>query len=168
MDAARLDAIDEHLMGCAECSARSSRLSAVTEALRLMIPPVIDHVHLETLRARGYCIVDNPIAPDERRNVTFAAQTDLLIHRLQGLDLSATERVGVTITVEETGAVLLAVPSVPFDRDSGEVLVACQRHFAAFPPNIVAEVRAHGAAGAVVVARYPIPHVFEARAGELP
>jgi hypothetical protein len=56
--------------------------------------------------------------------------------------------------------------NVPFDRDSGEVLIACQRHFVAFPPTIVAEVRARDATGSTRAARYPIPHVFERRAGE--
>lgn len=168
MELTRVDAIDEHLMGCGACSALSARVSAVTEALRVMIPPVIDRARLETLRGGGYVIADNTLLPDERRIATFAAETDLLIHHLAGLDLSEAERVGITISVEESGVVLMEVPAVPFDRESGEVLVACQRHFVAFPPNIVVEVRAHTRGGGERVARYPIPHVFERRAGETP
>ena len=65
------------------------------------------------------------------------------------------------ITVEETGELLFEDPSAPFDRDSGEVLIACQRHFAGMPPNIVAEVRMRDALGAEQVARYLIPHVYQ-------
>ena len=68
------------------------------------------------------------------------------------------------ISVEETGDVLVDEQNAPFDRDSGELLIACQRHFAAFPPNVVAEVWTYAASGAESVARYPIPHVFEPRA----
>jgi hypothetical protein len=51
---------------------------------------------------------------------------------------------------------------VPFDRDAGEVLVACQRYFAMLPPNIVIEVTVHDREGGESRSLYPIPHVFEA------
>lgn len=79
-----------------------------------------------------------------------------------GLDLTSTASVDVVVTVEQTGDVLLADPSVPFDRGSGEVLVACQRHFAAYPCNIVIEVRTADATGSEQRAGYPLPHVFDA------
>ena len=60
---------------------------------------------------------------------------------------------------------LLHEPSVAFDRDTGEVLIACQRHFQAFPPNIVIEVCARDPAGGELIGRFAIPHVFEVRAG---
>jgi hypothetical protein len=161
---AEVDRLDEHLMGCATCSAASARVSAVTEALRAMIPPFVNHATLDALRRLGHRIRENPLQPDDRRTVVFGADTDLLIHKLTGLDLTTATTVGIVITVEETGDVLLAEPSVPFDRGSGEVLIACQPHFAALPPNIVAEVRARDATGAERLVRYPIPHVFEPRA----
>lgn len=164
LDEREVDRLDAHLIGCPTCSAESARVSAVTEALRAMTPPFIDHARLAALHAQGRAIRDNVIEPNERHTALFAAETDFLIHRLR-VDLSVATRVGVEITVEETGAVLLTEPSVPFDRDSGEVLIACQRHFASFPPNVVIEVHAHDAAGAETITRYPIPHVFEARAG---
>jgi len=165
LDAEAVDRVDEHVMGCATCSAESARVSAVTSALRAMIPPMIDHARLESIRAAGHVIRDNVIAPDVRRPAIFDASTDILLHRLQ-MDLSRATRVEVRVSVEESGATLLVEPSAPFDRGSGEVLIACQRHFANFPPNIVIEVHAHEAHGPVKVARYPVPHVFERRAGE--
>jgi hypothetical protein len=164
--AADVDRLDEHLMACATCSAASARISALAVAMRALIPPFLDHAALESLRARGHRIRENPIRPDERRLAVFEAATDLLIHKLAGLDLRAATNVGVVLSVEETGDVFLVEPSVPFDRDSGEVLVACQPHFAAFPPNIVAQVRIRDASGVETLARYPIPHFFEARAGK--
>jgi hypothetical protein len=165
LDAEAVDRVDEHVMGCATCSAESARVSAVTTAIRAMIPPIIDHARLESIRAAGHVVRDNVLAPDVRRPAAFDASTDFLVHRLQ-IDLSRAAKVEVRVTVEESGATLLVEPSAPFDRDSGEILVACQRHFANFPPNIVIEVHAHEAQGPARVARYPVPHVFERRAGE--
>ena len=160
---AELDGLDEHLIGCPTCSTESARVSALTQALRELVPPFIDHAALATLRARGRRIRDNMIQPDDRHVAVFGARTELLVHHLR-FDLSRATSVGVTVTVEETGTVLLHEPSVPFDRDSGEVLVSCQRHFEVFPPNVVIEVCAREPAGAVSIGRYAIPHVYEPRA----
>jgi hypothetical protein len=161
-----VDRLDEHLMGCATCSSASVGISAVTEALRAVVPPFVDRARVDALRLRGYRVHENPLLPGDRKPVIFHADTDFLIHELRGLDLTNATAVDVVITVEETGDVLIAEASAPFDRDSGEVLIACQRHFAAFPPNVVVEVRARDATGSERVARYPIPHIYEARKGE--
>ena len=163
LEPAELDRIDEHLMGCGVCSAESAGVSAITETVRRkLIRPIVDHAQLAALRARGLRVTENHILPGERTPVVFALQaTDVLLHRLGGLDLTGAKRVSVQISVEETGHVALVEPDVPFDRDSGEVLIACQHHFAAFPPNIVAEVRVHDASGAERISRYPIPHLFQ-------
>ena len=161
LPAARTDAIDEHLMGCGPCSEVSARVAAITETLRRLIPPVIDHAHLARLRAGGARIAENPVLPGERRTVVFPSGVDLLIHRLGGLDLSEARSVSVTVLAETTGEVLMADPRAPFDPASGEVLIACQRHFSTMPADIVVDVRAFDAAGAQRRALYPLPHRFE-------
>jgi hypothetical protein len=158
-----VDRLDEHLIGCPTCSMASARVSSITEALRSLIPPFLGHAALDGLRARGHRIRENPLRPDIRRAVVFDRATDLLIHKLEGLELMDATSVGIVISVEETGDVLLEEPNVPFDRASGEVLVACQPHFARLPPNIVVEVRIRNASSPDRLARYPIPHIFESR-----
>ena len=158
-----VDRLDEHLVGCAVCSRASGGISAVAMGLREFIPAIVGHAKLESLRGAGHRVRENPIRPGERTVVMFAADTDLLVHKLTGLDLSGATSVGIVVSVEETGAVIFADPSVPFDRNSGEVLLVCQRHFAALPPNIVAVVHSHDAAGTERTARYAIPHIFEPR-----
>ncbi|HEX7668485.1 MAG TPA: hypothetical protein VF395_02825, partial [Polyangiaceae bacterium] len=69
-------------------------------------------------------------------------------------------RVRVTVGVESTEDVLMEVPDAPFDVAEG-VLIACQRHFAMMPPDVVFEVRVIEASGAELKATYRIPHVFE-------
>ena len=153
--------LDDHLMGCGTCSEQSGRVAGLIEALRSAIPPLVTDSVISALRGRGLRVVENAFAPGERKAVVFAAGVDLLIHRLNGLDLTETDRIHVTLTVEETGDVLLDDPATPFERASSEVLICCQRHFAMFPPNLVAEVRAHAQSGREQVARYAIPHLFE-------
>jgi anti-sigma factor RsiW len=158
------DRLDEHLMSCAACSAESARVVALVNAIREMIPPVIRTDELNVLRARGLHIQENPMTPGQRRAVVFGAELDLLVHRLKGLDPARVQAAHVRIIDEQTGELLAEFPSAPFDRTTGDVLVACQRHFAAFPPNIVIEVRARHLAGAEQTASYAIPHRFEQRA----
>jgi hypothetical protein len=165
LDSAVVDRLDEHLIGCETCTAESARASAVIAALRTIIPSFVDHARIEALRARGLRVAENPIRPGSRTPVVFGANTDLLVHKLGGLDLTNAANVGITISVEETGHVIVDEPTIPFDRDSGEVLIACQTHFVSFPKNIVAEVRTRDKTGAERTARYVIPHIFEARPG---
>ena len=166
LDSEEVDRLDEHLVGCATCTAASARISAVTEGVRALIPVFPNHATLEALRARGHRIRENPIRSHERTTVVFGRDLDLLVHKLTGLDLANASNVGIVVSVEETGDVLIDEPSVPFDRDSGEVIVVCQRHFAEMPPNIVAEVRTREANGPERVARFVIPHIFESRVAE--
>src|SRR5262249_47881295 len=133
------DAIEEHAMGCAACSTASARVAAIAEALRAQIPPVVTRELVAALRERGLRVVDNPVRPGERKLAVFTSEVDLMIHRLSGLDLTLAERVDVTVKVEETGDVIFQKQDAPFDRQAGEILIACHRHFSVFPPNIVFE-----------------------------
>lgn len=156
-----LDALEDHLFACAACSARSARVAAVTEAMRGMVPLLLDGARLAELRARGLRVVEGTFRPGERKPVVFAAGVDLLVHRLGGLDLARAERVRVVLRAEQSGEPLVDVPFATFERASGEVLVACQRHFEVFPRDIVAEVRVTLPAGAEQVATYAIEHRYE-------
>ena len=99
--------------------------------------------------------------PGERAPVLFRRDVDLLIHRLGELDLSRAERVQVRVLSEGTGDVMIESPAAPFDAGSGEVLIACQRHFRELPPDVVFEVSVIEAGVAKVAATYIIPHIFE-------
>jgi anti-sigma factor RsiW len=160
LEPAAVERVDEHLMGCSTCSESSAGVAAITGALRQMIPPLISSARLAELRARGLRVAENPVWPGERKPVVFGREIDLLVHRLGGLDLARAESVRVTVSIEETGMVVRDDPNAPFDRAAGEVLVACQRHFASLPPNIVFEVRARGPLGEEPAARYIVPHTF--------
>jgi hypothetical protein len=155
------DAVDSHVMGCAACARASERIAVVTEGIRASISPFISARELDALRARGLRVEENPVRPGERAPVLFRRDVDLLLHRLGELDLSRAERVEVKVSSEETGEVMLESPAVPFEAASGEVLIACQRHFSARPHDVVFEVLVIEAGVAKVSATYFVPHIFE-------
>ncbi len=161
LDTAAVDRIDEHVMGCDVCAGASARVAALREAVRQIIPTLLSRGQVEALRARGLRIVENPVLPETRELAVFGAETDLMIHRLGGLDFSRVETAQVTVSVEQTGEVLMVEPNAPFERETGEVLICCQRHFSILPSNVVFDVRLVEAGGAERKARYVIPHLFE-------
>lgn len=162
LDPAETDRADEHLMGCGPCSEASARVALVTEGVRAMIPAFLSPERLAALRARGTRIIDNPVAAGTSKSALFPRGADVLLHRLGGLDLEQVESAQVTVLHEETGEVLLVDDHAPFDKAAGEILVACQRHFGTHMRTIVFEVRTRDRSGDTKLARYAIPHVFEA------
>jgi anti-sigma factor RsiW len=166
LDAAETDRVDEHLMGCDVCSATSGRIAAVTEGVRGMIPLFLSPERVAALRASGVSVVENPCVAAVTKPALFPLGADVLLHRLGGLDLAHAASVGITVSREDTGEVLLEEPQIPFDAVAGEVLVACQRHLGEYPRTIIFEVRARDASGAVTLSRFAVPHLFEARRGE--
>lgn len=151
--------LEEHLMGCATCTAESARVAAVVTALGAVVPPVVSRAALDRLRARGLRVHENVFTPG-RQAVTFPRDVDLLIHRLTGLDLSAAVRVRVAVRRESTRELFAEEPNAPFDVREG-VMIACQKHFAELPPDILVEVSAIDAAGVERTAAYSLPHRFE-------
>jgi anti-sigma factor RsiW len=153
-------ALEEHLFACGACTAQSARVAAVTEAVRGAVPPVVSRAKVEQLRARGTRVRENAFAPGDRREVTFSPDTDLLIHRLEGLDFAGAERVDIRITSEASGALIAEIDDAPFEPAAGAIMVACQRHFASMPHDTVMAVSIHGAGPSPRTATYTILHHF--------
>jgi hypothetical protein len=158
LEPARTDEVDEHLFACAYCTETSARIAAITERIRGLVPPFVGQETVAALRARGLLVEDNLVAPEAHSHVTFTKQ-DFIIHHLTGLALEDAERVGVEVRVEETGELLAEEPSAPFDREAGEVLIACQRHFVSFPPNVVFHVTVKERSGDRIQ-RFFVAHTF--------
>ena len=153
--------IEEHLFACTTCCAAAERIGQIARAFRTSLPPVISPAELAVLRAQGATLVENTFAAGARQTVTFEPGIDLMIHRLGGLDLATAERVEVVVRTESgaTGVIFEEL-FAPFDRERGEVLIACQRHFAAYPHDVVFDVRVHRSSRPPELATYFIPHEF--------
>lgn len=156
------DAVEEHVFACDACAAGYTRIGAIVGATRAMLMPAIDAAQLAALRGAGLVVVENAFRPAERREVVFPSGADLLIHRLGGLELAGAERVSLAVSVESTGELLFEDPYAPFDPARGEVLIACQRHFVAYPRDVRLDVTVHHHGGAApATATFLIPHVYQ-------
>jgi len=155
-----LEGLEEHLMGCAECTADSEIVAKLALAARDFVPACVTRAHLGRLQERGARIVENAFVPSARKEVVFPKASDLLIHRLGGMDFANADHVDLTVKIESSGAVLQNEKNVPFDTHEG-VFIACQRHFASLPPDVMFELRVTDVSGKVHEATYLIPHLFE-------
>ncbi len=160
LDPATVESVDEHLFGCELCSRESERVARLAQAFRTQVPIVVTDEQVAALRSRGVVIEVNAFVPNVRSAVVFPSGVDLVILRLGGMDLTDVERVHLMVKSESSGEILAEEPFVSFDREKGEVLVACQRHFAAFPPDVVVDVRGYRAKKVATEATYFLPHTF--------
>lgn len=160
LEPAAADEVEAALFFCAACAAEATRVGAVVSALKTAIPVVLSTLELDALALRGLVIARNPCRPGARQPAVFPQRVDVLVHELGELDLTQATRVEVAVRVESSGATMGEDPDAPFARDRGAVYIACQRHFAHLPPDVVFDVRVHGPTG-ITAARYFVPHVFE-------
>jgi hypothetical protein len=157
LDANESDELEAHVFSCATCTVLSERVAAVTEKMRSTEPAMITSARLAELRAAGRRIDDNYVAPGERKRVRFSEQ-EMIIHHLGGLDCTDVDRVGIVVRSHATGQVVTEYPTAPFDATTGEVLIACQRHFSMFPPDIAFEVTTFARGAPKKVTSYVVDH----------
>jgi len=151
--------LEQLLFECPHCATEAERWGAVAGGAEIAIPPVISTEVLRALQGRGELMTENVMQPGESRRASFPAGGRLLIHRLQGLALAGSDRVSLALN-NSTGTPLVRFEDVPFDPDTGELIVACQRHFGeSFPPDIVFEVERSVVDQLEVVATYAVEHV---------
>jgi anti-sigma factor RsiW len=156
--------VDEHLFGCDACASTTERLAKVVGALRDSLPFVISHAHRERLEAAGTRIEVTDVQPalDEtlRPSARFTPNVDLLVFALRG-DVSSADRVDVEIA-SSTGEPRYVLENVPFDRKTGEVLIACQRHYEGMFPtgDPIFTVHAVEAGKRRAVGEYIVTHVW--------
>lgn len=151
--------LEQLLFECTHCAAEAERWGAVAGGAGVVIPPVISAETLRALESRSEPMSENVMQPGEEREASFPDDGRLLIHRLRGLELSNADRVNLALNTP-SGAPLARFDDVPFDRDAGEVIVACQRHFgASFPPHVVFEVERCTVDQVERVATYAVDHV---------
>ena len=152
--------LEQLLFECTQCAAEAERWGAVAGSAGLAIPPVISTDVLRALQDRGERMNENPMQPGEHCQAEFPEGGRLLIHRLQGLELSHADRVDLMLSTAE-GAPLGRFEDAPFDRTAGEVLVACQRHFGeSFPEKIVFEIERRIGDQVELVATYVVDHRY--------
>jgi hypothetical protein len=152
-------AAEEHLFGCAACTDRSGQVAALVRSLGRMLPPVLSPQRLEQLLAAGAQVRHTPVDPDVTATAVFSPGIDYLIHHLRA-PLSDVRRVDCKI-VSGDGHLISDFRHAAFDREKGEVIIACQRHYLVHGLETRFEVTTFHDTGASHVRHYGVMHVIE-------
>jgi hypothetical protein len=119
--------LEEHLFGCAGCSARLEELAALAAGIRAVVrqgrvAAMITAPFLEALRRQGLRIREYRVAAGGRADCTLRADDDAVVGRMQA-PLAGVKRVDALKRLEVGGEVREErVEDVPFDPAAGEVL----------------------------------------------
>lgn len=160
LDADRSARLEEHVFACDACAAAFDREGAMASALRGQIAPVVSHERVATLARAGLAVKRYVVPPGRRVEVVFPPGVSLLINAL-AVDADDAERIDLRIT-DVAGRPLLEVPGIPYDRGSGEVLIACQRHYRErFPWLVRFELISVNGAERAPLGAYLINHSWE-------
>lgn len=117
---------EEHVFGCAHCSANLEALVALGDGIRAafasgMVTAVISSAFLAKMKERGMRLREYPVSPGGTVSCTITAQDDALVGRLKA-PLGGAARLDV-VQVDEAGNVRRRYTDVPFDPAAGEVLI---------------------------------------------
>lgn len=126
-DPEMLDAMEDHLLGCADCARRLQAIAAIGEGVRrlarggvfavVVTPSYLDRASHDGLRTREY-----RVEPGGRVDCTVTRDDDLLVARLVG-DFRGSSR--IDLVGEESGGSAQRIEDVPFDPEARE-LILCQ------------------------------------------
>jgi hypothetical protein len=155
LSGAEVAAAEDHVFTCDRCAEAHVRLARLVDGLRETIPPVISHAQRDRLARAGKRLRVTHVQAGKDAFARFDDSVDMLVHVLHG-DLSRAERVDVEIV--SSGAPLVVFEHVPFDPAAGEVLIACQKHYAMYPRDT--GFRVHAVEGGVrrQVGEYFVEH----------
>jgi hypothetical protein len=122
----RETALEEHLFGCAQCTARLEELAALAAGVRAAVENgrvtlVVSAPFVAAMRAAGLRLRDYRLGPGGSVNCTIAGDDDAVISHLRA-PLAGVRR--LDLVRSRDGAPSEArVADVPFDPATGEVLV---------------------------------------------
>ena len=123
LDEAREATLEEHYLGCGQCSAALAEVEALAEGVRRgvgQVDAVLTPAFAEQLRARGMRLREYRVPRNGSVNCTIAPEDQLLLSRLQ-VPLGGVDRIDLLVV---TPAGQFRLEDVPFDAASGEVVLA--------------------------------------------
>jgi anti-sigma factor RsiW len=124
LDDASEAALEEHYLGCAECSARLGDVEALADGIQRTyaagyVGTVVTPAFVERLRARGLRLREYRVPRDGSVNCSVWPEDQLLFSRLQ-VPLEGVERVDLIVSYDGEHR----LEDVAFDAASGEVVMA--------------------------------------------
>ena len=125
LDAAREAELDEHLLGCGNCSAELQRLADLGDGIRALVGTgavraVVTDAFVKRLVATGRRLREYRVAQDGSVNCTLAPDDDVLVARLEA-PLAGLERLDLELPGAE-GNQRVRLTDIPFDPAAGEVI----------------------------------------------
>jgi hypothetical protein len=137
------DAVEEHLLGCAACSAHLEDLVRLRDGVRALVrsgslPVVVGRSFLDAAAREGLRVREYAVGPGERVACTVTPEDDLLVTRLRG-DLLGAERVHLLSQVEQ--GPVQRVEDLPVDPTAGEVIVTQSMPALRALPTLTARMR---------------------------
>lgn len=151
--------LEDHVFECSACHEVLRGLAAIGNGVRVAmafdrLPPLPTPERLAELRASGMLLVVLDLAPGDIATRHMGREVDGIVYVLHA-PLSTVARVDLEIC-SPAGERFLLVPSVPFDRTKGEVVLTCGRHTAEVVPESL--VRLFDGEHRNVLAEYRLVH----------
>ena len=160
-------ALEEHYLGCAECSARLAEVEALADGVQRAfagggVGAILTPAFVEQMRARGVRLREYRVVRNGSVDCSVAPGDQVLLSRLQA-PLAGEERIDLLVAPVESGAVPspgLRFEDIPFDAASGEVVVAPSiAHIRTLPAHRqVMRLVAVGTDGERVLGEYTFNH----------
>jgi hypothetical protein len=124
--AADAESVEEHLLGCGECSGRLRQLLAIGEAVRRLahrgaFELVVARSFVDDAARRGLRVREYRVPSGGSVHCTVAPEDDLLVSRLQG-DFRGIARLDLVAQVEDLPE--HRVEDIPVDPSAPEILVS--------------------------------------------
>jgi hypothetical protein len=128
LDEACEAALEEHYLGCGECSARLAEVEALASGVRRafsngLVRGVVTPAFVEKVRASGVRVREYRVPWNGSVNCTVAPEDEMLFSRLQA-PLEGVGRVDVILGSSHGAQGDLRLEDVPFDAATGEVVMS--------------------------------------------
>jgi len=125
LDESRETHFEEHLFGCASCTARLEDLVSIADGIRALVKNgavrgVVSHDFLERLASQGLRLREYQVAQGGSVNCTVTADDDLIVSRLR-VPLAGVTRLDLVISDQE-GVEQERLRDIQFNAAAGEII----------------------------------------------
>ena len=125
LDEAREGTLEEHYLGCAECSARLQEVEALADGVKRSyksgrVGAVVTSAFVERLRSRGLQLREYHVPRNGSVNCSIGPEHDVLLGYLDDVPLEGVARVDAVVVLDRE----IRLEDVPFDAAAGQVVLA--------------------------------------------
>jgi hypothetical protein len=118
--------LEEHLFGCAHCTGRLEEIATLAAGVRAAVKDgrvsmAVSAPFVEAMKQAGLNLREYRLEPGGSVNCTIGADDDAVVSRLSA-PLAGVKRVDA-VSMQDSGGAELRLADVPFDADTGEVLL---------------------------------------------